>query len=107
MTGAAYDSKNFELHNALSNKTFKINVFLKKSSWEYILLSSFVRKMAFLPIFKPKREKTTIFCAIFVYFGWLGIYVPPLTLSTTTPCPGTCHTNSRRTKQFLSHLHNL
>ncbi len=33
---------------------FKIDVFLKKTSREYILLSTFERKTAFLAIFQPK-----------------------------------------------------
>jgi hypothetical protein len=38
---------------------------------------------------KPKCKKPPVFGAIFVYLGQLGAYLPPLTPSTTTPCPGT------------------
>ncbi len=40
-------------------------------SLEYILLSNFEQKTAFLAIYKPKRERNRPFFAIFVYSGSL------------------------------------
>jgi hypothetical protein len=37
-------------------------------------------------IFQP--IKSTFFGTVFVIFGRLGVYLPPVTPSTTTPCPG-------------------
>jgi hypothetical protein len=60
----------------------KIDVFLQKTSREYILLGTFEQKMAFSVIFKPKRAQNRRFFAVFVYFGRLGGLIlllrPPL-----------------------------
>jgi hypothetical protein len=59
----------------------------------YILLGTFEQKMEFLP---------------FSYIsGGMGVYLTPLTPSTTTLRPGTPPANSRRTEQFLSHPRGL
>jgi hypothetical protein len=62
-------------------------MYSSKTSWEYILLSSSERKMAFLAIFKPTSAgNRPFFGAVLVYIGWLGAYLNPLTPSTTTLC---------------------
>jgi hypothetical protein len=44
----------------------------QKLSWEYILLSTFKQKTAFLAIFKPKSAGNRLFSApfLFVSAGW-------------------------------------
>jgi hypothetical protein len=55
-------------------KIFKINVFHKKTPWEYILLRTCEQKekMAFLVIFKPKSSGNCPFSATFLSIsaGW-------------------------------------
>jgi hypothetical protein len=67
-----------------------MNVFLKKNILGVYLNKYFSAKMAFSVICKPKNVLNCLFfCAVFVIFGRLGVYLPPLTPSTTTPFPGT------------------
>ncbi len=62
--------------------------------------------MAFSAIFKAIIAGDLPFLAPFLYIaGGVGAYLPPLTPSATTPCPGTPPANSRLTKQFLSRPH--
>jgi hypothetical protein len=80
-------------------------MYSSKIFWEYILKSTFELKNG---VFLSKKvQESTRFGVIFVYFNWLRAYLPPLTPSTTTRCPSSPPTNSRCTKQFLSHLHGL
>jgi hypothetical protein len=75
----------------------------RKTSREYILLSTFERKMAFLTIYKPKRAQNRPFFRHFHLFrAALTAYLASVIPSTTTPGPGTPPANSRRTKQFWS-----
>jgi hypothetical protein len=62
-------------------------LYFLKTSWKYILLRTFEQITAFSAIFKSKSGKLPVFGAILVIFGQLGVYLPPLTSSTTTPCP--------------------
>jgi hypothetical protein len=74
-----------------------------KNVFGVYLLSIFERKMVFLAIFKQKKYgKPPVFSAVFCFSAGRGAYLPPLTLSTPTTCPGTPPTNNRHTKQFLS-----
>jgi hypothetical protein len=63
-----------------------------------VLLS---KKQHFWGFLSQKVQETACFRRRFVIFGRPGAYLPPLTPSTTTPCPVTLPANNRRTKQFL------
>jgi hypothetical protein len=63
--------------------------------------------MRFWQFLSHKGAKLPVFGTILVIFGQLGAYMPPLTPSTTTPCPGTPPANICRTMQVLSRLHDL
>jgi hypothetical protein len=54
-----------------------------------------------------KNVKPLVFWPFSYISVSMGVYLSPLTPSTTTPCLGTPPTNSRCTKQFLSHPHSL
>jgi hypothetical protein len=58
------------------------------------------KKTSFSAIFKC--GKPPVFGAFLYIFGSLGAYLPPLTPSSTTRCPGTPPANIQCTKQFLS-----
>jgi hypothetical protein len=59
----------------------------------------------FSTIFNPKIARNQpFFDAVLVYFGRQGAYLPQLTPSTTTACPGTPPANSWHIKEFLSCL---
>jgi hypothetical protein len=61
----------------------------RKTSREYILLSTCERKMAFLAIYKPKREQNRPFFRRFRLFqAALKVYLTSVIPSTTTPGPG-------------------
>jgi hypothetical protein len=77
-------------------------------SGEYILISTFKKKAAFLVIFKSISAGNRPFwrhCHIF-QAAWKA-YVTSLTPSNTNPLAGTPPAKNRRTKQFLSHPHCL
>ncbi len=100
-----YDFRNFEevyLCNSLSSELE--NSFIpRKTSREYILLSTFKRKMAFSAIYKPKRAQNRPFFLRFHLFrAVLRAYLASVIPSTTTPGPGTPPANSWRTKKFWS-----
>jgi hypothetical protein len=83
--------------------SFKIHVFLKKRSREYILLNTFERKTAFPAIYKPKRARNRLFfCRFCLFQAALKAYLASVIPSTTTPGPGTPPANSWCTKQFWS-----
>ncbi len=72
--GGVYDFRNFEevqLCNGLSNG-LQISCIPRKTSREYILLSTFERKTAFSTNYLPKRVRNRPFFAVFVHFGRLG-----------------------------------
>jgi hypothetical protein len=74
---------------------------------KYILLGT-VEKTAFSVIFKQNIVGNRQFLALFLCISAsVGAYLPILTPSTTTSCPGAPPANSWYTKQFLSHLHGL
>jgi hypothetical protein len=54
-------------------------------------------KWNFRQFLRHKVQEIARFWRCFCVFSWLGAYLPPLTPSTTTPCPGTPPTNRRRT----------
>jgi hypothetical protein len=66
---------------------FKIDKFLKKTSCEYILLSTFEQKTAFLAIYKPKSAQNRPFFRRSSISGGLEAYLTSMTPSTTTPGP--------------------
>jgi hypothetical protein len=71
--GGVYDFRNFKevyLCNSLSSE-LENSCIPRKTSREYILLSTFERKTAFSAIYKPKRAQNHTFFAVFVYFGRL------------------------------------
>jgi hypothetical protein len=72
--GSVYDFRNFEeeyLCNGLSSDLQNLCI-PRKTSREYILLSTSERKTAFSVIYKPKRARNRpFFFAVFVYFGRL------------------------------------
>jgi hypothetical protein len=76
-------------------------------SREYILLSIFERKTAFLTIYKPNRAQNRPFFTVFVHSGQHGGVFDSFNSLHHHPCPGTPPANSRRTKQFLSRPHSL
>jgi hypothetical protein len=79
----------------------KIDIFLKKTSREYILLSTSERKTAFSVIYKPKCAQNRSFFRHFCLFrAALKVYLTSVIPSTTTPGPDAPPANSRRTKQF-------
>ncbi len=84
-----------KLWTGITPQCLKIQKILKlmyssKKSREYILLSTYERRTAFLVIYKQKVRKTAHFFTVFVYFlGRHWAYLTPLTPSTTTSCPGT------------------
>jgi hypothetical protein len=83
--------------------SLKVRVFLKKTSREYILLSSFEQKTAFLAIYKPKRARTRpFFCRFRLFRVALKAYLASVIPSITIPGLGTPPANSWRTKQFSS-----
>jgi hypothetical protein len=89
----------FLLTNTQLWHNFKYELlYSSNTSWKYIILGTFEQFLS------HKVRETPVFGAVFVIFGRLGAYLPPLTPSTTTPCPGTTPANSRRTKQFLSRI---
>jgi hypothetical protein len=62
----------------------------------------------FSTIVNPKSAGNCLFSApFFCILASFGAYLPVLTSSTTAPCPGTSPANIRRTKQFMSRLHDL
>ncbi len=67
--GGVFDIQNFN-NSAMAYimYIFEIDVFLKKKSREYILLSTFKQKMAFSVIFQPKRARNPPF------FRWFCIF---------------------------------
>jgi hypothetical protein len=69
-----------------------------KKSWEYILLSTYKQKTAFLAIFRAKSVGNRPFWPHFCTFraAWKA-YLTSLTPPTTTPGLGTPPANSRRT----------
>ncbi len=87
-------------------KNFKIDVFLKKRLWSISCSVLLSKKRRFI---SQKMWETACFLYIqFSYIsGGMGVCLTPLTPSTATPCPGTPPANSRCTKQFLSHPHDL
>ncbi len=93
--GGIYDFRNFEevyLCNGLSSELQNLCI-PRKTSREYILLSTFERKMAFSAIYKPKRARNHPFFAVFVYFWrlwrliWLLWSPPPPPLDRVLPPP--------------------
>jgi hypothetical protein len=88
-------------------KNFKIDVSSRKS-WEFILLSTFEQKTAFLVISKPKNAGNHPFFPSFLFIsGGMGAYLTPLTPFTTIPCPAIPPINNWCTKQFLSRPYGL
>jgi hypothetical protein len=65
-----------------------MNVFLKELLGRISCYVFFAKNSVFR-LFLSLTVKSPVFGAIFVYFGQLGAYLPPLTPSTTTPCLGT------------------
>jgi hypothetical protein len=64
--------------------------------------------MAFSAFFMSRSARNWPFLPRFrIFQAALKSYLPSLTPSTTTPGLGTPPANSRRTKQFLSHPHDL
>jgi hypothetical protein len=74
-----------------------------KTSWEYILLSTFEQKTAFSAIFRAKSVGIGLFWRRFRTFwtAWKA-YLTSLPPPTTNPRPGSPPANRQRTKQFLS-----
>ncbi len=72
--GGVYDFRNFEevyLCNGLSSELQNLCI-PRKTSRDYILLSTYERKTAFLAIISQNERKTARFFAVLTYFGWLG-----------------------------------
>jgi hypothetical protein len=83
-------------------------MYVSKKSREYILLSTFKYKTAFLAIFRSISVGNRFnFFTVFVQSGRLGDVFKSFDSLTTTPCLGTPPANSRCIKQFLSCPHNL
>jgi hypothetical protein len=103
VAGGVYDFRNFEevyLCNGLSSELENLCI-PRKTSREYILLSTFERKTAFLAVYKPKRAQNRPFFRRFRLFrAALKAYLASVIPSTTTSGPGTPPGTSRRTKQF-------
>jgi hypothetical protein len=86
-----YDPQNFEqasLQIKLRNQKFLKFIYSLKKSFKYDLFSNFAEIEVFLAIFKLMCQKLQVFGAVFIHFGWLEGYLPLLTPSTATFCPG-------------------
>jgi hypothetical protein len=59
-------------------------------------------KRRFWQFFSQKVQETAFFRRCFCVFQPAGAYLPPLTPSTTIPCPGPPPANSWHTKHFFS-----
>jgi hypothetical protein len=84
--GGVYDFQNFEevyLCNGLSSE-FQNSCIPRKTSREYILLSTYERKTAFSYIYKP----LPFFCRFCIFRTAWKAYLTSMTPSTTTPGPG-------------------
>jgi hypothetical protein len=74
-------------------------------SREYIVLSTFEQKLAFLGIYKPKRARNRLFFRRFRIFraAWKA-YLTSMTPSTTTPGPGAPPVNTQRGRDIMQNL---
>ncbi len=110
VAGGVYDFRNFEevwLSNGLSSE-LQNSCIPRKTSREYILLSTHERKTAFLVLYRPKHVRNRPFFRPFSLFRTaVKVYMTSRNLSTTTSWPGTPPASSRRTKQFWSRPHGL
>jgi hypothetical protein len=80
----------------------------RKTSREYILLSTYERKTAFSALYRRKRTRNRLFFRRFgLFLTAVKAYMTSWNLSTTTPGPGAPPASSRRTKQFWSRPHGL
>jgi hypothetical protein len=62
----------------------------KKNILGVFIINYFFAKTSIFGNFYAKEcRKLPVYGAVFVYFGRLGPYLPPLTHSTTAPCQGT------------------
>ncbi len=85
--GGVYDFRNFEevyFCNGLSSE-LKISCIPRKTSHEYILLSTYERKTAFSAIYRPKHAQNRRFFTVFGYFVLLWRYIWLLWISPLPP----------------------
>jgi hypothetical protein len=99
--------EDIQLCNGLSSELQNLSI-PRKTSREYILLSTFEQKTAFSAINKPKHAQNRLFfCRFRLFRAALKVYLVSVIPSTTTPGQGTPPANSRRTKQFWSRPRGL
>ncbi len=108
--GGVYDFRNFEevyLCNGLSSE-LQNSCIPRKTSREYILLSTYEQKTAFSAIYRPKCvQNCPFFRQFWLFRTTVKVYMTSMNISTTTPGPGTPPADSRRAKQFWSPPHGL
>jgi hypothetical protein len=76
-------------------------------SWVYLVKYFWAKNGVFDKLFAKTCAKPPFFCRFHTFRAAWKAYLTSITLSTTTPGPGTPPARSRRTKQFWSRPHGL